>query len=112
MLAGAVGIEPTVHGIKSRCLTTWLRPITFAPLISRGCGGKIRGIVHIRKCEWHKILSYVICGVFGGAHGLENRRGLEHLGGCNPPIGMVLGQGGCGGGGLVLAGEQRETGRA
>jgi hypothetical protein len=27
-LAGAVGIEPTNHGTKTRCLTTWLRPIT------------------------------------------------------------------------------------
>ena len=25
-LAGAVGFEPTVHEIKTRCLTTWLRP--------------------------------------------------------------------------------------
>ncbi len=25
-LAGAVGFEPTVHGTKNRCLTTWLRP--------------------------------------------------------------------------------------
>ena len=25
-LAGVVGFEPTVHGIKSRCLTTWLHP--------------------------------------------------------------------------------------
>ena len=28
-LAGAVGFEPTIHGTKSRCLTTWLRPIRF-----------------------------------------------------------------------------------
>ena len=26
-MAGAVGFEPTVHEIKTRCLTTWLRPI-------------------------------------------------------------------------------------
>jgi hypothetical protein len=26
MMAGAVGFEPTVHEIKTRCLTTWLRP--------------------------------------------------------------------------------------
>ena len=25
-LAGAAGIEPANHGIKTRCLTTWLRP--------------------------------------------------------------------------------------
>ena len=25
-LAGAVGFEPTVHGTKNRCLTTWPRP--------------------------------------------------------------------------------------
>ena len=25
-MAGAVGFEPTVHGTKNRCLTTWLRP--------------------------------------------------------------------------------------
>ena len=29
-LAGAVGFEPTVHGTKNRCLTTWPRP---------NCGG-------------------------------------------------------------------------
>ena len=27
-LAGAAGIEPANHGIKTRCLTTWLRPNT------------------------------------------------------------------------------------
>jgi hypothetical protein len=26
-LAGEVGIEPTHHGVKVRCLTTWLLPI-------------------------------------------------------------------------------------
>ena len=26
-MAGAAGIEPANGGIKSRCLTTWLRPI-------------------------------------------------------------------------------------
>ena len=30
ILAGAVGFEPTVHGTKNRCLTTWPRP---------NCGG-------------------------------------------------------------------------
>ena len=25
-LAGAAGFEPAIHGIKTRCLTTWLRP--------------------------------------------------------------------------------------
>ncbi len=25
-MAGAAGIEPANHGIKTRCLTTWLRP--------------------------------------------------------------------------------------
>ena len=25
-LAGVVGFEPTVHGTKNRCLTTWLHP--------------------------------------------------------------------------------------
>ncbi len=28
-MAGAVGFEPTVHEIKTRCLTTWLRPINY-----------------------------------------------------------------------------------
>jgi hypothetical protein len=28
LLAGAAGIEPAYHGIKTRCLTTWLRPKT------------------------------------------------------------------------------------
>ena len=28
-MAGAVGFEPTVHEIKTRCLTTWLRPNNF-----------------------------------------------------------------------------------
>tara|TARA_B100002052_G_scaffold75102_1_gene68112 strand:+ start:586 stop:735 length:150 start_codon:yes stop_codon:yes gene_type:complete len=28
-LAGAVGIEPTNHGIKTRCLTAWLRPNSY-----------------------------------------------------------------------------------
>jgi hypothetical protein len=27
-LAGAAGIEPAHDGIKTRCLTTWLRPNT------------------------------------------------------------------------------------
>ena len=26
-MAGAPGFEPGNHGIKTRCLTTWLRPI-------------------------------------------------------------------------------------
>ena len=26
ILAGAAGSEPANHGIKTRCLTTWLRP--------------------------------------------------------------------------------------
>ena len=25
-MAGAAGFEPAVHGIKTRCLTAWLRP--------------------------------------------------------------------------------------
>ncbi len=25
-LAGVVGFEPTIHGTKNRCLTTWLHP--------------------------------------------------------------------------------------
>ena len=28
-MAGAVGIEPTNHGIKTRCLTAWLRPNSY-----------------------------------------------------------------------------------
>ena len=32
-LAGAAGIEPAHDGIKTRCLTAWLRPIRTAPLI-------------------------------------------------------------------------------
>ena len=31
-MAGAVGFEPTVHEIKTRCLTTWLRPNLFMDL--------------------------------------------------------------------------------
>ena len=27
-LAGVVGFEPTIHGTKNRCLTTWLHPTT------------------------------------------------------------------------------------
>src|SRR6188508_3873791 len=38
-LAGAVGIEPTYDGIKTRCLTAWLRPSLYcdgrAPVHSR-----------------------------------------------------------------------------
>src|SRR5262245_10409472 len=41
-LAGAVGIEPTYDGIKTRCLTAWLRPSLYcdgrAPVRSRRCG--------------------------------------------------------------------------
>src|SRR5688572_29655407 len=41
-LAGAVGIEPTYDGIKTRCLTAWLRPSLYcggrAPLHSRSSG--------------------------------------------------------------------------
>ncbi len=36
-MAGAVGIEPTNHGIKTRCLTAWLRPKiykTFNPVVT------------------------------------------------------------------------------
>ena len=33
-LAGAAGIEPANHGIKTRCLTTWLRPITSMQFIA------------------------------------------------------------------------------
>ncbi len=29
ILAGAVGIEPTNDGTKTRCLTTWLRPTVY-----------------------------------------------------------------------------------
>ncbi len=25
-MAGVVGFEPTIHGTKNRCLTTWLHP--------------------------------------------------------------------------------------
>ena len=31
-LAGAAGFEPANAGIKSRCLTTWRRPISEAPI--------------------------------------------------------------------------------
>lgn len=37
-MAGAVGFEPTVHGTKNRCLTTWPRP---------NCGG-----VFIQALAW------------------------------------------------------------
>ena len=33
-MAGAVGFEPTVHEIKTRCLTTWLCPNVKKPGIS------------------------------------------------------------------------------
>jgi hypothetical protein len=26
VVAGVVGFEPTIHGTKNRCLTTWLHP--------------------------------------------------------------------------------------
>lgn len=30
-MAGVVGFEPTIHGTKNRCLTTWLHPIGVGP---------------------------------------------------------------------------------
>ena len=35
-LAGVVGFEPTVHGTKNRCLTTWLHPNRLAFLTQSG----------------------------------------------------------------------------
>lgn len=41
ILAGAVGFEPTVHGTKNRCLTTWPRP---------NCGGvSIQAVWRVQK---------------------------------------------------------------
>ncbi len=39
-LAGAVGIEPTYDGIKTRCLTAWLRPSLY-------CAGRV--LLHSRR---------------------------------------------------------------
>ena len=36
-MAGLLGFEPRVHGIKTRCLTAWLQPN-----ITNGGGGQIR----------------------------------------------------------------------
>ena len=38
-MAGAAGFEPAVHGIKTRCLTTWLRPNTLH--VRRNCAGLV-----------------------------------------------------------------------
>ena len=35
-MAGVVGFEPTVHGTKNRCLTTWLHPNGEALIKARG----------------------------------------------------------------------------
>src|SRR5262245_64059847 len=45
-LAGAVGIEPTYDGIKTRCLTAWLRPSLY-------CAG--RAPVHSRHCSRRRL---------------------------------------------------------
>ncbi len=41
-MAGVVGFEPTIHGTKNRCLTTWLHPIGEA-LSKVSCGGVQEG---------------------------------------------------------------------
>ena len=40
-MAGGVGFEPTIHGTKNRCLTTWLHPIGEA--LSKVCFGGVQG---------------------------------------------------------------------
>ncbi len=37
-LAGEVGIEPTHHGVKVRCLTAWLLPSIHFLLMVEGVG--------------------------------------------------------------------------
>ena len=37
-MAGVVGFEPTVHGTKNRCLTTWLHPNGGALITPGGFG--------------------------------------------------------------------------
>src|SRR6056300_623251 len=38
-MAGAAGFEPAIHGIKTRCLTTWLRPNSL--LVRRNCAALV-----------------------------------------------------------------------
>ena len=35
-MAGVAGLEPANHGIKTRCLTTWLHPIQLCPYCPAG----------------------------------------------------------------------------
>lgn len=74
-MAGVVGFEPTIHGIKNRCLATWLHPngaalITLSIRMAQGWkdkgalwGGpddtmpravfvdKLDQIAHLRHCQ-------------------------------------------------------------
>src|SRR6056297_2873762 len=45
VLAGVVGFEPTIHGTKNRCLTTWLHPNGAALITLSG------GAVQDRQCK-------------------------------------------------------------
>lgn len=52
ILAGAVGFEPTVHGTKNRCLTTWPRP---------NCGGvSIQAVWRVQGQNRHFFRSFAI----------------------------------------------------
>lgn len=63
VLAGAVGVEPTVHGIKSRCLTTWLRPIGGSLV-----GGKIGANAAEGKGRFWGVASVLpVCGQYAAS---------------------------------------------
>ena len=44
-MAGAEGIEPSYHGIKTRCLTTWLRPIKEIILTCPSKIARVKGLL-------------------------------------------------------------------
>jgi hypothetical protein len=46
-MAGAAGIEPANHGIKTRCLTTWLRPSNVGGIV-------LAGRIQV-NASWHQI---------------------------------------------------------
>ena len=79
IMAGAAGIEPANGGIKSRCLTTWLRPISV--MVAQN----IRP--NIGYCKAHNALFFRSCKLLGKAVDITFKRACT-----NPPAGMIMGQ--------------------
>ena len=73
-MAGAVGFEPTVHGTKNRCLTTWPRPNRAGVFIHGGRGvqeGLWQKLVDCRSCGYRAAMDRADVVILGaGAAGL------------------------------------------